>query len=208
MARLSAQSIRDLCVGVPKPMLVPFQADKLVVSGKSCGLSAASYDCRINHDLVLGPHPGYVLRNYLLGRSDEEIATAEYNARIEGKTYEPFSFMELRERFKNTPECYSLAYTIEKFHMPNKVSADVADKSTYARLFVSHFNTFIDPGFIGDLTLEIINLGNETIEIKAGDPICQIIFTWLDEETEKPYGDGDKYQHQKGATPAIMERAK
>ena len=56
MTRLSCQSIRALCEG-ENPMIHPFAPEKTVVNGKSYGLSHASYDCRIAHDLVLGVHP-------------------------------------------------------------------------------------------------------------------------------------------------------
>ena len=50
MSQLSAQSIRKLCEG-ETPMLSPFVNEKTVVNGTSFGLSAASYDVRIGHDL-------------------------------------------------------------------------------------------------------------------------------------------------------------
>ena len=54
MSQLSAQSIRKLCEG-ETPMLSPFVNEKTVVNGTSFGLSAASYDVRIGHDLRLYP---------------------------------------------------------------------------------------------------------------------------------------------------------
>ena len=54
MSQLSAQSIRKLCEG-DTPMLSPFVNEKTVVNGMSYGLSAASYDVRIAHDLRLYP---------------------------------------------------------------------------------------------------------------------------------------------------------
>lgn len=145
MAQLSAQSIRKLCE-CERPMVYPFVAEKKVVNGTSYGLSAASYDVRIGHDLVLHPKQS------------------------------------------------SLAHTFEDFCMPDNVVAYVVDKSTYARRFISALNTLIDPGFVGNLTLELVNLGNHVVHINSGDPICQIAFHWLDEPTEIPYKG--KYQHQ------------
>lgn len=92
----------------------------------------------------------------------------------------------------------SLAHTIEDFRMPSNVAGFVVDKSTYARRFMTAMNTLIDPGFIGNLTLELVNLGKERIVIKAGDPICQIVFHFLDEPTDRPYIG--KYQHQSKAS--------
>src|SRR5690606_30515109 len=113
-------------------------------------------------------------------------------------------YHDAMEELRNAPPHYSLAYTVEDFFMPHNVTADVADKSTYARLFVSAYNTFIDPGFQGNLTLEIVNDSAEYVHYKAGDPVCQIVFSWTDGKTDRPY-DG-KYQHQtKRAAPARLE---
>ena len=49
-------------------------------------------------------------------------------------------------------------------------------------------------GFVGNLTLELVNFGDQLVDIKAGDPICQIAFHWLDEPTERPYRG--KYMNQ------------
>lgn len=196
--RLKAQSIHRLCqptrfFGLVKqqPLLVPYSKEKIRVNGKSRGLSAASYDVSIDHDLTLGPNPGYVIRKYTIAQykwATAKIGDPEENSYLE-------AYNSAIQELIDLPPCYSLAYTAEDFFMPHNVSADVADKSTYARLFVSAFNTFIDPGFIGNLTLEIVNHSAETVVIKKGDPICQIIFTWTDGKTDRPY-DG-KYQHQK-----------
>jgi dCTP deaminase len=95
----------------------------------------------------------------------------------------------------------ALAATKEKFKMPNNVCGFVKDKSTYARLHISVFNTFIDPGWEGYLTLEIANHSEKAITLIDGDPICQIVFMRLDEKAEKPYKG--KYQNQRrGAVSA------
>ena len=99
----------------------------------------------------------------------------------------------------------ALANTIENFIMPDDVVGYVVDKSTYARRFVSAFNTLLDPGWQGNLTLELVNLGNCPVNIKAGDPIVQIVFHWLDERTDRPYSG--KYQNQPShPVPPILEK--
>jgi dCTP deaminase len=88
----------------------------------------------------------------------------------------------------------ALAHTVEDFHLPDDVVGYVIDKSTWARRHVTAFNTLLDPGWHGNLTLELVNLGVTPVEIAAGDPICQIAFHWLDEASELPYQG--KYQAQ------------
>lgn len=176
---LSSQSIRKLCT--EQAMVVPFVGEKTVVNGKSCGLSSASYDVRIAHDLTLGPSPVHLLAEM-------------------GQTWPASSWLvpDWAEKLKHYPPSKALAHTLEDFNMPTNVAGFVVDKSTYARVFVSAFNTFLDPGWCGNLTLELVNLGSEIVDIKAGDPICQICFQWVDEHSDRPYSG--KYQNQtKGA---------
>jgi deoxycytidine triphosphate deaminase len=173
MSQLSKQSIRRLCVGSNQPMISPFRPEKIIINGKSGGLSCASYDCHIDHDLTLGINPAHIIATSIIERWDEE---------------------RLRERLMDNPPMAALAYTLEDFWMPVNVAGGVCDKSTYARVFVSAFNTFFDPGFHGNGTLELVNLGTEPVIYRQGDPVCQFIFNWLDEATEDPYNG--KYQHQ------------
>jgi dCTP deaminase len=87
-----------------------------------------------------------------------------------------------------------LAVTLERFCIPTNICGSVLDKSTHARAFVTAFNTHLDPGWEGFLTVELVNLGTDIIRWAAGDPLCQIKFEWLDELTELPYHG--KYQDQ------------
>jgi dCTP deaminase len=89
---------------------------------------------------------------------------------------------------------FQLASTVEEFNIPNNILAKVADKSTLARRGMSVFNTIIEPGWKGFLTVEMVNHGRHTIHLPAGCPVAQIIFHVLSEPAERPY-DG-KYQHQ------------
>ena len=88
----------------------------------------------------------------------------------------------------------ALASTIEKFCIPPFICGTVMDKSSNARVFVSAFNTHIDPGWRGYLTVELVNLDSVDHEWEAGDPLCQIRFDALDEPTIMPYQG--KYQDQ------------
>jgi dCTP deaminase len=103
--------------------------------------------------------------------------------------------VRIAESFWMTPEQrFVLASTMERFQMPIDVVAMVHDKSSWARRGLSLFNTVIEPGWHGFLTLELVYHGNETIRIDAGSPIAQIVFMRLSEPTEQPYKG--KYQNQ------------
>jgi hypothetical protein len=84
---------------------------------------------------------------------------------------------------------------MEKFEMPPRVVGRVCDKSSWARLGLSVFNTVIEPGWRGFLTLELKNQHHDRyLEINEGDPIAQIVFEFTDEACESPYSG--RYQDQ------------
>lgn len=99
-----------------------------------------------------------------------------------------------KQEIELAPGSFCRASTVEHFQMPNDLLGRVADKSTWARRGLCVQNTVIEPGWRGFLTLELTNHSSETILIKEGDPIAQIIFDMLDAPTEIPY-EG-KYQDQ------------
>jgi dCTP deaminase len=78
---------------------------------------------------------------------------------------------------------FALASTIEKFHMPYDLVGIVHDKSTWARRGLSVFNTVIEPGWKGYLTLELVYHGWLPLRIPAGAGIAQVIFHQLESRT-------------------------
>lgn len=92
---------------------------------------------------------------------------------------------------KDSPK-FTLASTIEKFTMPSNLLGIVHDKSTWARKGLSVFNTVVEPGWCGYLTLELVYHGTEPLTIPAGSGIAQVIFHEIAEEIAY---DG-KYQNQ------------
>lgn len=87
---------------------------------------------------------------------------------------------------------FALASTIERFEMPDDLVAVVHDKSTWARRCLSVFNTVIEPGWRGFLTLELVYHGWGVLKIPAGAGIAQALFHQLVE----PCRYTGKYQNQ------------
>lgn len=102
--------------------------------------------------------------------------------------------VRIRESMHLAPGQAKLASTLEHFDMPADVLGMVADKSTWARRFLTVQNTIIEPGWTGYLTLELTNHSDVSIKLEEGMPIAQIIFHLLDEPTEQVYRG--KYQGQ------------
>ena len=72
-------------------------------------------------------------------------------------------------------------------------------------VFVSNTAGFIDPGFDGQVTLELSNVANLPITIYPGMKIGQISFLTMTTPAERPYGSsgmGSKYQGQRGPRPS------
>lgn len=119
------------------------------------------------------------------------LTEAGYDVRIE-------QHIELN-KFKR----FTLASTIEQFDMPDDFVAVVHDKSTWARQGLSVFNTVIEPGWRGFLTLELVYHGDKGITIPKGSGIAQVIFHRIAEPGS--YGNG-KYQNQeRGPVQARFE---
>lgn len=97
---------------------------------------------------------------------------------------------------------FALASSVERFHMPNNLVGIVHDKSTWARRGLSVFNTVIESGWKGWLTLELVYHGRGILRIPAGAGIAQVLFHQLAEPAEY----AGKYQCQPDKPiSAIME---
>lgn len=94
--------------------------------------------------------------------------------------------------YNNIINRFVLASSIEKFQMPSNLVGIVHDKSTWARKGLSVFNTVIEPGWHGYLTIELVYHGNGNLIIPAGSGIAQVIF----HETSCNANYAGKYQFQ------------
>jgi len=103
---------------------------------------------------------------------------------------------------KHVGQRFCIASAIEEFDMPDYLVGIVHDKSTWARRGLSVFNTVIEPGFCGGLTLELVYHGWKELVIPAGAGIAQVLFHCVSENASY---DG-KYQGQStDPTPAILD---
>lgn len=97
---------------------------------------------------------------------------------------------------------FTLASAMEEFEMPSTLMGIVHDKSTWARRGLSVFNTVIEPGWKGFLTLELVCHGTKPLHLPAGCGIAQVIFHRLSHHAEYE----GKYQNQEDrAVSAIAD---
>ena len=97
------------------------------------------------------------------------------------------------------PKQFILATTLEYIRLTHFLCAKVEGKSSIGRigLFIQNAG-WIDPGFEGQITLELYNASEATIALTPGVPICQIIIDELSSPSENPYNG--KYMNQVGVT--------
>ena len=97
------------------------------------------------------------------------------------------------------PGQFVLATTMEYFELPNNLTAFVEGRSSLGRmgLFIQNAG-WVDPGFKGEITLELFNANRCAIELKAGRRVGQLVFAEMDDFALTPYNG--KYQGQTGAT--------
>jgi len=67
-------------------------------------------------------------------------------------------------------------------------------------IFLSNTAGLCDPGYCGQITLELSNLGAAPVALEPDMRISQLTFTELTSPAERPYGEerGSKYQEQEG----------
>ena len=97
------------------------------------------------------------------------------------------------------PGQFVLATTMEYFELPDNMTAFVEGRSSLGRmgLFIQNAG-WVDPGFKGEITLELFNANRCAIELKAGRRVGQLVFAEMDDHAINPYNG--KYQGQTGAT--------
>jgi len=102
---------------------------------------------------------------------------------------EPISYVEIeREEIVIPPLTFMLATTMEYVKLPNDLTAFVEGRSSVGRvgLFVQNAG-WVDPGFEGELTLELFNANRQPIRLQAGRRICQLGFARMDRAALVPY---------------------
>ncbi len=97
------------------------------------------------------------------------------------------------------PGQFVLATTKEYISLPNGLTAFVEGRSSLGRmgLFIQNAG-WVDPGFEGEITLELFNANRCAIKLTSGRRIGQLVFAKMDKNTDNPYRG--KYQKQRGAT--------
>jgi len=119
--------------------------------------------------------------------------------------------IENDEQFILHPGEFVLGQTLEWVELPDDLVARIEGKSSMGRLGLLIHSTagYVDPGWRGNLTLELSNVANLPIALYFGMKIGQISFLALTSAVERPYGSpelGSKYQGQSEPTASESHR--
>jgi dCTP deaminase len=115
------------------------------------------------------------------------------------------------EPFVLHPGEFVLGQTLEWVELPNDLVARLEGKSSLGRLGLLIHSTagYVDPGWKGNLTLELSNVANLPIALYFGMKIGQISFFKMSSPVDRPYGSpglGSKYQGQSEPTASAFHR--
>ncbi len=121
---------------------------------------------------------------------DSPTGTISLEHEIQYKTIKSDTYILL-------PNQFVLATTMEYVSIPNDLTAFVEGRSSLGRmgLFIQNAG-WVDPGFCGEITLELYNANRCAIELKAGRRVGQLVFAQMDGMALNPYNG--KYQGQRG----------
>lgn len=98
------------------------------------------------------------------------------------------------------PNSYLLGVTIEYFKIPRDVMVICLGKSTYARAGCICNTTPIEPGFEGNIVIELSNSTSLPMKVYLNEGIAQFLF-FRGDACQISYGDrSGKYQFQQGVT--------
>jgi dCTP deaminase len=167
----------------------------------------------IQEELQIGPSSMDLRMGYEFG-----VLNTRKIEMVDTKDMEKYSNYMKKERHSSEegvivhPGEFILGSTLETVNVPSDLVARVEGRSSYGRLGIIVHATagYIDPGFEGDITLEIQNLGNAPVKLYPEDRVCQIVFETMTEKAEDPYGEkkDTKYMGQTGATGSRLEKEK
>ena len=170
-------------------MITPFEEKQKADGMISYGLSSYGYDARLDDEFL--------------------IFTNVDNAVVDPKNFDEGSFVKRKGPVCIIPpNSFVLAQTVEYFKVPDDVLVICLGKSTYARCGLIVNVTPLEPGWEGQVTLEISNTTPLPARIYANEGIAQFLFYQGSSPCEVTYADrAGKYMGQRGVTLPRLKTA-
>lgn len=187
---LNDAQIREYC---KEGMLTPYSPERVCKNEEgnptiSSGMSPFGYDVTLNEKIkiMISHRRAFVIDPKDPNTLETLMVSPDIHTDNKGCRY-----------FEMQPGSFALARCNEAFNMPPNVVALLMTKSTYARAAVSVKTTPIQPGFKGDVVLEIKNDAVLPVRVYIDEGIAHLWF-FAGELPEVGY-DG-VYQNQSGVT--------
>lgn len=140
----------------------------MLVEGEQAKKGQSSIDVRLGFDFCLITASSFeAISEFPNGRAEPETFAKLYR-----REYVPFGASLVIH-----PHQFMLAQTLEYIRLPNDLMAYVVGRSTWGRLgLIVATAVGIHPGFSGNLTLELRNLGETPLTLYPGQTIAQLFF--------------------------------
>lgn len=156
----------------------------------------------------------------------KSVEPSSYDVRLDNKflifKHSSHAFIDVRKKMNGLMEMvtikddepfilhpgeFILGSTFERIKLPNNIVARIEGKSSLGRLGILIHSTagYVDPGWDGNLTLELSNVAKLPITLYYKMKIGQISFARMTTPVDKPYGSKglkSKYHGDKGPSPS------
>lgn len=156
----------------------------------SYGTSSAGYDLRLS---------GEGMKVFAWGENEVDPKRFNHQLLLDYKIKE----FAGGDYYLMSPHSYALGATLETITIPRDHLGLVVGKSTYARCGLIVNTTPLEPGWTGQLVLELHNATPLPLRVYAREGIAQLLILPIDLMPAVTYADRDgKYQGQTGITTA------
>jgi len=135
-------------------------------------------------------------------KDEFKLFTNLNNSFVDPKTFNSDIFIDVKgDSIIIPPNSFALAVSSEYIKVPDNVLVVCIGKSTYARCGAIINVTPLEPGWEGEITLEISNTTPLPLVVHANEGIAQLLFFESDEQCAVTYADRKgKYMNQTGVT--------
>lgn len=188
MSVLPDHEIRRAAILSEPPLISPFNEARL---------QPASYDVQLGAKILVPTEHGetVVINNPI---EEGRRRTVDLSKPLPKGLY---TEVDITDGYTIYPSQFILAVTIERVHVPSTMVGRIEGKSSIGRLgLTAHITAgYLDPGFQGCVTLEMVNFFTRPIRLHPGKLIAQIGFEWMSSPCDHPYGSSKLDSHYQGA---------
>lgn len=136
----------------------------------SSQIQPASMDLRLGSEFLIIKIGKITHLDPLRNPADVKFEVEKYTDR--------YKILNKDDRFILHPDEFVLGCTLEYIRLPMDIAARVEGRSSWGRLGISVHSTagYVDPGFCGNITFELKNMGKVPIPLYPGIRIAQLAF--------------------------------